>query len=604
MPMKNAVSSRGVPDDIKEPQPARALRLRGAPVDEPAHLTRGEVSPRAIRWFGFSAFWGHLRHLVASAIATENIDSRQWMIPEAPNELLTRVLDVIGGDKKSVSLVAAKGGEVWVDFVADTGDDVSVSEAVARMVFAPYEILDDGKELILPRGDVLVLGGDLAYPVATVGEVTRRLVDPWNRVLEKVDDGKPRALLAIPGNHDWYDGLDGFARLCRPPLAFEEKSADPLHPKAHNDNLHHVLAWAEAFATGEAVKKPGSVALKGYTPVQRVSYFRFPLAEGLELWGVDRQLRSVDPRQSAFFRVETGHAARIVILPDPARAWGEVQINGVKSLESVGVDPKTEKTFVLSGDIHHYERSREGESIHVVAGGGGAFLHGGRVSPEAHSPGHYLREAEFPGLHASRGLLWQLPWHVATGKSGLLISGVFAIFDALALWGHLHGFAFPIALALGISVAIGSALLVGWRNHRIRRVVPFALATAIVIGEMPIAIGVFVEHWEKIYFGRTDLAKIVGVTLATLVATFFSGAAFGGMLALIARFGLNHAQPYAALGLPGYKCFLRLRITRGEDGAAIVDAFAIGEVDPLGKNSAPALIDRFQFRGAPSPRSA
>ncbi|MEO7111026.1 MAG: hypothetical protein ABI183_11365, partial [Polyangiaceae bacterium] len=399
------------------------LRLKPAPVDEAVPLTRGRVKPIAIAWFGFSAFWGHLRHLVASAIATENIDSRQWMIPEDPNELLARVLDVIGGDKKASTLVAAKDGEVWIDFIADTGDDASVSEAVGRLLFAPYEIEEDGKVLILPRGDVLVLGGDLAYPVATVGEVTRRLLDPWNKVLTENDDAKPRALMAIPGNHDWFDGLDGFARLCQAPCNFEETTNDPLHPKAHNDNLTHVLAWAGAFATGQAVHKPGSIALKGYFPIQRISYFRFPLAEGLELWGVDRQLRNIDPRQASFFKIRTGHDTRIVILPDPARAWGEVQPNGAKSLESLGVDPSRDKTFVLSGDIHHYERSQEEESIHVVSGGGGAFLHGGRASAESHARGAYPRVAEFPGPKASRDMLSLLPWHVATGQAGLLISG-------------------------------------------------------------------------------------------------------------------------------------------------------------------------------------
>ncbi len=574
------------------------IRLKSAPPDEAVSLTRGRVKPVAIAWFGFSAFWGHLRHLIASAIATENIDSRQWMIPELPNELLARVVDIIGGDKKSSTLLTAKDGDVWIDFVADTGDDASVSEAVGRILFSSYEIGDALKPLILPRGDVLILGGDLAYPVATVGEVTRRLLDPWNKVLDERDDGKPRVLMAIPGNHDWFDGLDGFARLCQAPCNFEETTNDPIHPKAHNDNLTHVLAWAGAFASGEAVRKPGSIALKGYFPVQRISYFRFPLAEGLELWGVDRQLRSVDPRQAAFFRLNNGDNARIVILPDPVRAWGEVQPNGAKSLESLGIDPKKEKTFVLSGDIHHYERSKEEESVHVVSGGGGAFLHGGRASPEAHSPGHYLREAEFPGPNASRAMLNRLPWHVATGQAGLLILCVFAIFDALALWGHVHGLAFPAATVLGISVAIGSALLAGWRNHRIARVVPYALATAFVIGELPILLGEYIEHFEKLFLGHSDPAKLVGVTVATIIATFFSGAAFGGMLTLIARFGLNHAQPFAALGLPGYKGFVRMHVTRSEHGVAIVDVFAIGIVDPLGKNSAPALIDRFEFRGA------
>ncbi|MGH7285661.1 MAG: hypothetical protein ACRELY_29435, partial [Polyangiaceae bacterium] len=93
-----------------EPKKTSPVRLLPAPADEHVHLTRGSVKPHAIAWFGFTAFWGHLRHLVASAIATENIDSRQWMIPEAPDELLARVLDVIGGDKTKSNMLDAMNG--------------------------------------------------------------------------------------------------------------------------------------------------------------------------------------------------------------------------------------------------------------------------------------------------------------------------------------------------------------------------------------------------------------------------------------------------------------------------------------------------------------
>lgn len=579
------------------------MRLASAPADVAPQLTRGRIKPRAIAWFGFSAFWGHLRHLVASAIATENIDSRQWMVPDAPSVLLERALDVLGGDRTATSLLEARGGgELWLDFIADTGDDLEVSEAVARLLFRSYEIQEDGKTLVLPRGDVLMLGGDLAYPVATVGEITRRLLDPWNRVLEEVDDGKPRVLLAIPGNHDWYDGLDGFARLCQAPCAFEEEQGDPTHPKAHNENLRHVLAWAEAFSRGDAVRKPKTVALRGYTPVQRVSYFRLMLADGLELCGVDRQLRNVDPRQASFFNVQTGDAARIIVLPDPARAWGDVQDAGARSLDQLGVDLSRDRTMVLSGDIHHYERSEEGVSLHVISGGGGAFLHANRAAPESHLPGAYLRKAEFPGPVASRAMLWRLPWHVATGKAGILVTGAFAIFDALAIVGHVFRRGAPIALVLALLVAFSSALLVGWRNHKIWKVVPFCLLTGIVIGWMPTVIGIVVAHWEKVVMGHSFPAKLVGLTIASVVAAFFSGLAFGAFLVLIARAGFNHAQPYAALGIPGYKNFVRFRITSDDSGTAVVDAFTIGVVDPLGKDSAPALVDRFSFRGALRPR--
>jgi hypothetical protein len=77
------------------------------------------------------------------------------------------------------------------------------------------------------------------------------------------------------------------------------------------------------------------------------------------------------------------------------------------------------------------------------------------------------------------------------------------------------------------------------------------------------------------------------------LATFVSGLFFGFMLMLIARLGLNHAQPYAALGSAGYKHFVRLRVGTTE-GRPTVDAWVIGVVDPIARPLA-VLVDTFRF---------
>ncbi len=562
-------------------------------------LAPGRARPRAIAWFGFTSFWGHLRHLVASAIATENIDSRQWMIPDAPEKLLGRALDVLaprGAKAKADTLVEGLGGEAWIDFVADTGDDVSVSEAVARLVAGTYEVEIDGEVKSLPRGDVLLLGGDLAYPVATVREITRRLLDPWNRVLAEDEDGRPRVLLGIPGNHDWYDGLDGFARLVQAPCAFEgtPHRAEALHPAP---DPNPVLAWAEAFSRGEAVRKPGALALFGYEPVQRASYFRLPLAPGLELFAVDRQLRQVDPRQRAYFRVRGGAPARLLVMPDPIRAWGEVRPNGAQALAALGIEPAKEPTLVLTGDIHHYERSAEGPSLHVVSGGGGAFLHGSRLA----KGGVYARDVEFPGPIASGSLLRRLPWHVAMGKAGWVVTCVFGVAHALALEaferGGMHA-SLEAGAIISVIVALSTALLVGWRRHRALLVVPFALATGVCIGALPVLLGVLAEEHAASHFGALPL--VCDLVVAWALATWTSGLAFGAMLAIIARFALNHAQPFAALGGSAFKEFVRLKVTR--DGT--LEAFVVGVVDPLAAEGdprgAPVLVDHFVWPERPA----
>ena len=566
-------------------------------------VARGTKKPRAIAWFGFSAFWGHLRHLIASVIATENIDSRQWMIPEAPDVLLGRVLEIIGPRATRTSaqamaqregtLAEAMGGDVWIDFVSDCGDDVTVSEVVARLFVAEYEVDDPdakGQRLVLPRGDILFLGGDLAYPVATVLEMTRRLVEPWNRVLEQHTHGGPRVLLAVPGNHDWYDGLDGFSRLCQAPCAFEDAApaSDPLHPKPEE---HPVLAWAEAFARGDQVKKPTALALAGYLAVQRASYFRFPLAPGIDLFGVDRQLKRIDVRQQAYFSIP-GAPARMVVMPDPARAWGEQRPNGEATLESLGIEMAKSPTLLLAGDVHHYERSDEGRSVHVVAGGGGAFLHGARI---ARRDAAYAVLAEFPGPRASWKLLLDLPAFAALGRAGWLLPAVFAFGDAIALVEHFRDglrSSATVALAIGLIVAFGTALLVGWRRHKAARVVPFATALGLTIGAIPVAVGVGIDALAMRVMGPwgSPVAFAGALVLATMASSFL----FGVMLMLLARLGLSHAHAYAAMGSAGYKHFVRLRVRAGEGGMSHVDAWVVGVVDPIARPT-PVLVDTFRF---------
>src|SRR5262245_23405059 len=176
---------------------------------------RGAHKPLAIRWFGMTALAGHLRHLLAVAAASNQLDMRDWMRPEDAAGLLNRVCQVLGASGSGESLTERLGHEVWIDFVADTADDHDVSLAVGRMLFAEYALSGDQPRR-LPRGDVLVFGGDIAYPASTPYELERRLIRPWNHILhEKADDGRRRIALGIPGNHDWYDGLDGFGRLFR-----------------------------------------------------------------------------------------------------------------------------------------------------------------------------------------------------------------------------------------------------------------------------------------------------------------------------------------------------------------------------------------------------
>src|SRR5580704_6164843 len=86
----------------------RVLLPRG---DRPAPLVfhRGAHAPFAVRWYGITSLFGHLRHFIASAIASEQVDSRDWMRPEEPTKLVARMLQVLGEGTEAPTLTEGLG---------------------------------------------------------------------------------------------------------------------------------------------------------------------------------------------------------------------------------------------------------------------------------------------------------------------------------------------------------------------------------------------------------------------------------------------------------------------------------------------------------------
>jgi hypothetical protein len=573
---------------------ARAVRPALAPATVLRRFTRSKERPRGVVWFGAGSFWGHLRHLVASAIASESIDSRDWMTPDQPRALLARISGVLGGDAGAPSLVEALGRDLYVDFVADTGDDVAVSRAVAGLVFGVYDLPDPdrpGAVLRAPRGDVLFFGGDTGYPVATADELMRRVVAPWNQVLAALpDDGRLRVLLGVPGNHDWYDGLDGFRRMFRrrPPGEEVRPTTIPLSPSM----LRHHAEWARAFVRGDQVEKVEALVLSGYTPVQDASYFALPLAPGLELLATDRQLTRIDRRQRRF--LGAGHDGRpdgatLLVLPDPVYPFGEPSKTGTQMIEDLHIDLADRETFVLTGDIHHYERLERDKLLHVIAGGGGAFLHPARIAK-----GGWPRTAEWPGAIQSRALLRSVPWKLARGRSGFLPHFVLLALFAPAVTFEAHARAGAVVTLSTLLMLLFAAVyaLIGGVLRR-PRVVPWALGAGLVTALMPVA-GAWVARLTLDRWGPSLSTALLAA--CTLVIAAFAGTfVFGAYLALLTLLGYENLQAFTALDHPGFKHFLRLRVRA--DGSGI-DGWCIGAPDPLRPGAEAVLVDQFAWRPA------
>jgi hypothetical protein len=552
------------------------------------------VRPRGVVWFGLRSFWGHLRHLAAAAIATEDIDSRDWMSPDEPGELATRVIEILGGTPNA-SVVGGIGRDLWIDFIADTGDDVSVSRAMAALVSASYELQepdDPSKPLLAPRGDILLFGGDTAYPVATTTEITRRVLVPFSEAFARVDDGTERVLLGVPGNHDWYDGLDGFGRMFRrreAPVEGERRSM--LTISKHM--LEHHAEWAREFVRGGTVTKPDALELPRYTPVQNASYFILPLTPTIHLFGVDRQLKDVDPNQ---LRFQLGWYRRHpevcpwILMPDPLYRFGRPSPTGTEMVRALGFDFDTRPHFLLAGDVHHYERTWHGPTLHVIAGGGGAFLH-----PAPMFEGRQRAEVRWPTASQSRALLGQVPWKIALGRSGFLPHIALGLIFSL---GMAIGTRFQDRLGLIVPApilvtAVTSTIyaLIGGIPRNFRRVAALAIAAGLLTAAIPIAASLLVSKLlGSLVIGASPWAQ---AAITMLIAVFAGAWIFGAYLALLTRLGLEHTQAFTALDHPGFKHFLRMRVRA--DGSGI-DTWCIGLTDPLATGAEPVLVDTFVWR--------
>ncbi len=562
-----------------------------------SQFVRGTEHPRGVVWFGVRSFWGHLRHFLASAIATEDVDSRDWMTADAPLDLKARVAEALGGRAGADTLLDCLGRDLWLDFVADTGDDVAVSRAVARLIFADYELPDPdeaGRFLQGPRGDILLFGGDTAYPVATAQEITNRVIVPFNQVLETLPVERPRVLLGIPGNHDWYDGLDGFARMFRRTSDDEEGVLRPSVVGISQRMIERYAEWAREFVRGGKIEKPKALALRGYRPVQGASYFVLPLTARLHLFAVDRQLRTLDSRQTRFFadwRARHPDVAPWVMLPDPLFAFGKPSATGTAMVEALNLDLEAKPHFLLSGDVHHYERLQHGAALHVTAGGGGAFLHPAPLG-RRERPGV---AAEWPTAAQSRALLWLVPWKVTRGKSGFLPHIALAALFLPAMDIGVNqfdrlGFIVSAPILITVLTTIIYALIGNVRRAGLT-VLALAFGAGLATATIPVFASYVLTRLALSVHVALSVWVIAGLTFA--VAVFYGAFVFGTFLALLTVLGLEETQAFTALDHPGFKHFLRLRVRR--DGSA-VDLWCLGLTDPLRPDAKPELIDSASFR--------
>lgn len=285
--------------------------------------------------------------------------------------------------------------EIWLDFISDSGDGFDSTYAVA-FAAAQSELHVKGLGVALPRADIVILGGDQVYPSPTKDAYDDKFRIPFESavyiehqesalrpeqrgafypdIIEKIkyydwgfpndirglieeeNSKKHRYLFAIPGNHDWYDGLGNFMKVfCQ-------------------------QRWIADWETR-----------------QTRSYFAFKLPHNYWIWASDIQLNAeIDMPQLEYFKTvakeQMYEGDKIILLTaEPAWVYKQLHKNDSsfdklmffidKQINRKGIDAcELELPLVLTGDLHHYSRyaTRDPDiksPQFIGAGGGGAFLH-------------------------------------------------------------------------------------------------------------------------------------------------------------------------------------------------------------------------------------
>lgn len=547
-----------------------------------------------VRWYGpLLLFQAGLRALITKLVGriSDNRDVQAALDPVGPGD------DFGCYDYRSAD--AAEG--LWIDYVADLGDGWESTFAVARALAAPN--LDHGGRVV-PRGRLLIMGGDEVYPVPTPQGYAERTAQPYRCASDEAG-GFMADLFALPGNHDWYDGLHNFSDVfCAAGRLFERRKYD-------------MGAW---------------------TRRQARSYFALRLPHDWWLCGFDVQLQhQLNASQLDYFKRIADElmipGARVIIcIAEPV--WTEskgappVDAGSLQTIMRLFREADARPRVIIAGDLHHYSRYTPSDTVPqlITAGGGGAFLHPTHVLPPSTSlqgsggdKQEFTLAATYPDREVSRRLAWKnihfpfqnwdfalvigaiyavMAWVLNTRTIesevtldqmfGEMIAGHVSIADALSRFFMM----IPKSPEFALLVLIVYAALVLYNSHGpLGARIALGLVHSAAHFVMLITTFCIVVYLSNL-LGLNETSALISV-FAFLIGMIFIGGILGGclfglfLLITLNMFGLQWTNAFSSLRIADRKNFLRLHIDAG--GELTIYPF---KIEKTGRNAtAPAAIE-------------
>jgi uncharacterized membrane protein HdeD (DUF308 family) len=353
--------------------------------------------------------------------------------------MIDAVTRLYGGDADELFRVKPDGVEGSGDFSFLVIGDPGEGDASQYALISRYLKLGD-------RDDVkfLVVSSDVIYPAGSMEDYEANFYLPLQ--------GFAKPVYAIPGNHDWYDALEGFnANLLEPRAA---RAAMDARVEADLGLTSTTTRRIDKLATqAERLRRLYGVD----TAAQRAPFFELQTAD-FALLAIDTGiLRTVDERQWAwleralqrsqgkFIMAIVGHPRFAGGYDIPSSAEGhDVSESSVTFAALYRLLASHNVKIAMAGDTHDFEYYRENAASsgatrtmhHFVNGGGGAYLSIGTAldfpkQPAVDDWAFYPRTDRLREKLDTETPLWKQPfwywikWFKAWPFSVEALSGVF-----------------------------------------------------------------------------------------------------------------------------------------------------------------------------------
>jgi hypothetical protein len=238
--------------------------------------------------------------------------------------------------------------------------------------YAPMSVI----ESVAPGTDFMVICSDVIYPAGGILEYAYKFSWPYRHY--------PRPIYALPGNHDWYDGLRGFmAYFCGQTFA-------PPHPRRFLFSRAGLLdrLWLEESEPDDPVKRQFLHQLRQQASQQARlpgPYYRIRTGP-LDIVAIDTGIDgTIDAAQGEWLRhISRSPKPKVLLTGKPIYVNGghhPCPIDGglQGTVDDIIRDPANRYVAAIGGDVHNYQRypvqvgSRTIQ--YLVSGGGGAYMH-------------------------------------------------------------------------------------------------------------------------------------------------------------------------------------------------------------------------------------